>query len=139
MNATTEKLNILLVEDNEEDVELLTVALEKAGVRHALKVCADGDTALAALASWPAQEPPPHVLILDLNLPRMNGDEVLKKVRGDTRFASLPAIVMTTAITDADKLAISRVDRTSVLMKPFNFDGYKEVVDRIRRAGTETA
>ena len=96
------QLTVLLIEDNPRDVRLTQRAFVQAGLLHDLRVVRDGDEALAYLHRRgtyhdPSKSPRPHVVLLDLNLPRMSGLEVLQQVKQDPRFKHVPIIVLTTS------------------------------------------
>ncbi|GIX47688.1 MAG: hypothetical protein KatS3mg131_1899 [Candidatus Tectimicrobiota bacterium] len=96
------QLTVLLVEDNPRDVRLTQRAFTQAGLAHDLRVVRDGDEALAYLQREgpyrdPHTSPRPDLILLDLNLPRMSGHELLRYVKQDHRFKQVPVVVLTTS------------------------------------------
>ena len=124
---TVDVLTILLADDNPDDVFLLQEAFRKAGVRHRVKVVANGLEAVAYLKGDHAyadrnEYPFPDVLLLDLNMPRMNGFEVLEWVRKDHQWRCLVVHVLTASIRDADVSRAYELGANSYLVKPSRLD-----------------
>lgn len=116
-------LNILLAEDSPDDVLLLQHAFEKAGVAHRLEVVCDGMEAMEYLNGENAyadreQHPFPDVLLLDLNMPRMNGFEVLEQVRREPRYRRLLVHVLTASSREADVERAYDLGANSYVLKP---------------------
>jgi CheY-like chemotaxis protein len=126
--------NILLAEDNADDVFLLQQAFKKAGVDSRLHLAADGAEALAYLKgegrySDRAASPFPDVLLLDLNMPRMNGFEVLEWVRGHPQWGGLIVHVLTTSVREVDVQRAYDLRANSYVVKPSRVD---ELVQFVR-------
>lgn len=122
---------ILLAEDNEDDVFLLRQALRKVSEPATLHVVPDGMEALGWLKGVGKYadrkaHPPPEVLLLDLNMPRLNGFEVLKWIRSDAQWNQLMVHVMTASIRDADVKQVYDLRANSYVLKPTRQD---ELVD----------
>jgi CheY-like chemotaxis protein len=116
-------LNILLAEDNPDDVFLLQEAFRKAGVTHRLQVVSDGVEAVSYLKGEPtyadrSRSPFPDILLLDLNMPRMNGFEVLEWLRQDAQCARLVVHVLTASAREADVVRAYDLRANSYLVKP---------------------
>jgi CheY-like chemotaxis protein len=121
------RLNILLAEDNRDDVFLLEQAFKKAGVAVSLQVVSDGLEALAYLKGEGAYRdrgahPLPDVLLLDINMPRMDGFEVLEWVRQDARCARLLVHVLTSSSRAADVERAYDLRANSYVVKPTRLD-----------------
>lgn len=101
MNA---RFRIFVAEDNEADVLLVQTALEEAGLDFELQVCSEGDEVVRRLEQIGAGEaPPPDLLLLDLNLPKYSGEEILERFRQNAKCASIPAIVITSSNSPRDR------------------------------------
>ena len=116
-------LSILLAEDSPDDVLLLQHAFKKAGVAHRLEVVCDGIEAMEYLNGENAyadreQHPFPDVLLLDLNMPRMNGFEVLEQVRREPRYSRLLVYVLTSSSREADVQRAYDLGANSYVLKP---------------------
>jgi two-component system response regulator len=120
---------ILLVEDNDDDVELTTMAFGKAKITNRLVVARDGVEALEYLFGEGAHaardvRDQPVVVLLDLKLPRLGGLEVLKKIREDERTKRIPVVILTTSNEQQDMLAAGDLHANSYVRKPVDFDSF---------------
>ncbi len=121
--------SILLVEDNPDD-ELLTLnALEANHIGNKVVVARDGAEALDylfATGAYAEGEPPaiPSVVLLDLNLPKIDGLEVLRKIRSDKRVGLLPVVILTSSVEEEDRLRGYRLGANSYVRKPVDFDEF---------------
>ncbi len=121
-----EKRTILLVEDNPDDVALTLRAFQKSNIANPIVVATDGQEALdllAAAVANAAREPDaiPQVVLLDLNLPRVDGLEVLRRMRADARLRRIPVVVLTSSNEDTDKLRSYDLGANSYVRKPVDF------------------
>jgi chemotaxis family two-component system response regulator Rcp1 len=125
--------NVLLVEDNEDDVELTLEALEDSRVRMEVHVVSDGISAIAFLRREGeyAAKPRPDLILLDLNLPRMDGREVLKKIREDSNLTDIPVVVLTTSEDEGDILKAYRLHANCYISKPVDFLKFTEIIRQI--------
>jgi two-component system response regulator len=127
---------ILLVEDNPDDVELTRIAFAKARIANPLVVASDGVEALDYLfargkhASRNAADLPSLVL-LDLNLPKVNGREVLQAIRADPRTHNLPVVVLTTSAEPFDVEASYALGVNSYIRKPVDFEQFVGAVKQV--------
>jgi two-component system response regulator len=127
--AMTAGQSILLVEDNDDDAELTARAFKEAKIGHRMFRVADGVEALDYLfgrgthADRDAADLP-AVVLLDLNLPRMAGLEVLEALRADERTKYLPVVVLTSSTEDIDRLAAYRHNANSYVRKPVDYDQF---------------
>lgn len=122
---------ILLVEDNPDDVALALRAFHKSSVKTRLVVARDGVEALEYLLGDARRATVPElpaVVLLDLKLPKINGFEVLKRLRRETRTARLPVVVLTSSREDRDLDRIYRLGANSYICKPVDFDRFQTVV-----------
>ena len=127
-------VQILLVEDNPADVRLTTEAFRESNVDHRMHVACDGVEALAYLRrEGPHQSADrPDLVILDLNLPRKDGREVLAEIKSDPRLKRIPVLVLTTSQADADVRQCYDLHANCVLSKPLQFDSFLASVERLR-------
>ncbi len=119
----TEKLvNILLVEDDEVDIMNVQRAFKKNSIDNPLFIARNGYEALEMLRT--EQVPYPHIIILDINMPRMNGIEFLKELRADEQFKSASVFVMTTSNEDSDKISAYNLNVAGYILKPLSFEKF---------------
>jgi CheY-like chemotaxis protein len=115
---------ILLVEDNPDDAELVRIAMDDAGITSTLDVVQDGAQALQYVRKEGAyaSSPRPDLMLLDLNLPGVDGREVLRTVKSDPSLCSIPIVVMSTSVDENDIDASYRMHANSFVSKPPDFD-----------------
>jgi len=128
-------LNILLVDDDEVDVMTVKRAFSKANIANRLYVATDGIEALAMLRSEgvPAAR---RLMLLDLNMPRMSGIEVLREIRADPALRALTVIVLTTSNEDRDRVEAYRLNVAGYLLKPVTFHAFAEVMVTLNKYWT---
>jgi two-component system response regulator len=134
MNA--EKLDILLVEDNRDDMDLALHALKQGKLANNIVVARDGEEALDFLFCRGAFaqrsfEHPPKLVLLDLKLPKVDGMEVLKQVKSDPRTRTIPVVIMTSSKEERDLVAGYNLGANSYIQKPVDFDQFRETVKSI--------
>ena len=139
--AARRPARVLLVEDNEADVRLTREALREAGENVRLSAVADGDQALAYLRGEGgfAEAPRPDLVLLDLNLPRKNGLEVLDEMRADESLASIPVIVLTSSAASQDVEACYASGANAFVVKPQELDAFMDLIGAIRGFWLEVA
>jgi two-component system response regulator len=117
---------ILLIEDNPDDVALTMRALHRNNIRNEVLVARDGEEALERLL--PADGVPlvPALILLDVNLPKLGGLEVLRRIRDDDRTAMLPVVVLTTSNEERDIIESYRLGANSYVRKPVVFGEFVE-------------
>lgn len=127
-------VEILLVEDNPGDVRLTREALREGKIRNRLHIVSDGVEAIAFLKQQGihADAPRPDVILLDLNLPRKDGREVLAEIKDDERLRRIPVVVMTTSSAEQDILSAYNLHANCYVTKPVDFDQFIEVVRSIQ-------
>ena len=119
MGGTPPPVNILLVEDNPKDVEITRRGLEKRQVRHELTVARDGQEALDILFCRGRDGvPKPGFILLDLNLPKVDGREVLERIRADSSLANIPVVVMTVSTRGEDIARCYELGVKTFICKP---------------------
>jgi CheY-like chemotaxis protein len=126
---TERPIEILLVEDNHADVRLTQEALREGKVRNNLHVARDGDEALAMLRKPGSTRP--DLVLLDLNLPRKDGREVLAEIKADPELCSIPVVVLTTSSADADILQSYKLHANCYITKPVDLEQFVNVVKSI--------
>ena len=134
MSPTTARRPILLVEDNPMDVDLTFEAFKEHCVPNPIVVCRDGEEALRYMTdhSTAADTMFPILVLLDLRLPKVDGIEVLRQVRGDDAWKRVPVVVLTTSRETQDLDAAYRLGVNSYVVKPVDFLDFAEVVNRIK-------
>ncbi|WP_255194153.1 response regulator [Natronobeatus ordinarius] len=128
--TSSEPAQILLVEDNPGDVRLTKEAFKQGRIENDLHVVTDGHEALEFLAQREAYEdaPRPDLILLDLNLPRKNGDEVLEELKGDPELRCIPVIVLTSSKAEEDVVRSYELHANAYLTKPVDPDEFIDAV-----------
>lgn len=126
-------VEILLVEDNPQDLELALRALRKANFSNRIQVARDGAEALDFIFCEGEHqqrkiEDVPKVILLDLKLPKVDGLEVLKRIKDDPRTRSIPVVVLTSSREQRDVVESYRLGVNSYIVKPVNFEGFASAV-----------
>jgi two-component system response regulator len=130
------KKPILLVEDNPDDVKLTMRALKKNNILNEIVVAQDGVEALDYLfgtGKFDGRDTniKPQVVLLDLKMPKMDGIEVLRRIRADERTQPLPVVVLTTSSEDRDKIESYKLGANSYVRKPVDFSQFAEAVQQL--------
>lgn len=128
-------LNILLVDDDEVDVMTVKRAFQKANITNRLFVASNGVEALEMLRSG-AIPNSRRLVLLDLNMPRMNGLEFLREVRNDPALASLTVVVLTTSNEDRDRVDAFQLNVAGYLLKPVTFHTFADVMATLNKYWT---
>jgi CheY-like chemotaxis protein len=126
-------IEVLLVEDDPGDVLMTREAFEDNKVKNNLSVVSDGVDALAFLRKEGkyADAPNPDLILLDLNLPRMDGREVLAEIKADERLQHIPVVVLTTSGSHEDVVGSYRLHANAYVTKPVDFERFIDVVRQI--------
>ena len=126
-------IKVLLVEDSPGDVRLTKEALRESNSLVDLHVATDGVEAMAFLRKEGkhADAPQPDLILLDLNLPRMDGREVLALIKEDDELKTIPTIILTTSAAEADIIKSYQLQANCYLTKPVQFDAFESVVKSI--------
>jgi len=133
MNASSKAIEILLIEDNAGDARLAREALRDAKVRNHLSWMPDGVEALAFLRreGRHAAAPRPDLILLDLNLPRKDGREVLSELKADPGLKRIPVVILTTSQAEEDVLRAYHLNANCYISKPVDLDQFMKVVKTI--------
>ena len=133
MSNTLKLAEILLVEDNEGDIELTREAFEDARFRNNLQIAEDGAKALDILFKRNGFEKAqtPDIILLDLNLPRVDGREVLETIKGNDALKRIPTIVLTSSMADRDVVKSYDLHANCYIVKPVNAIKFMEVVQHV--------
>ncbi len=125
--------NVLLVEDSPGDVRLTQEAFRDANPSVQLHVVADGVEAMAFLRreGGRASSPRPDIILFDLNLPRMDGREVLAHIKGDASLKTIPTVILTTSEAETDVAKSYQLQANCYLTKPVQLDVFEHVVKSI--------
>nr|WP_028954004.1 response regulator [Synechocystis sp. PCC 7509] len=132
-------INILLVEDDEVDVMNVQRAFKKNNITNPLFLASNGLEALSILRGSNNQTPIPQVrriILLDLNMPKMNGIEFLRELRADVQLQSIPVIVLTTSNEDRDKVEAYKLNVAGYILKPVTFSNFVETVATMNKYWT---
>lgn len=129
------RARIIIVEDNLSDVVLVEEALHAHGIDFDMTHLSDGAEALSALKSYDPSRLKIDLILLDLNIPKVAGIEVLKAVRGNVVFKDVPVIILTSSPAPEEQLAARALGITNYVRKPF---GLKEFIDEVGMAIRES-
>ena len=135
MNSSRE-LDLLLVEDNPQDLELALRAFKKAGLANRVNVAHDGAEALDYIfceGAYASRHPAdgPSVILLDLKLPKVDGLEVLRRIRSDERTRLIPVVVLTSSKEQRDIVESYHLGVNSYIVKPVNFEQFMGAVQHL--------
>ena len=122
---------IMLVEDNPLDVDLTLRAFQRRKLANPVVVARDGEEALAWVVRWDAGEMKPVVILLDLNIPRIDGLTVLRTMKTHQTLRRIPIVVLTTSSEDRDMHAAYDLGVNSYIVKPVDFDSFMDVAQQI--------
>jgi CheY-like chemotaxis protein len=127
------RIEVLLVEDNKGDIGLIEEVFEEAKIRNKLHVAEDGEEAMLYLRGEGKflASPRPDIILLDLNLPKKDGREVLREIKEDEKLHNIPVIVLTTSSDENDILGAYDLHANAYITKPFDFDQFIKVVGSI--------
>jgi CheY-like chemotaxis protein len=133
MKFLDKPVEILLVEDNEGDVGLIEEVFEEAKIRNNLHVAEDGEEAMLYLHGEGkfSGSPRPDIILLDLNLPKKDGREVLREIKEDNNLKNIPVVVLTTSRAERDILRSYDLHANAYVTKPLDFDQLIKVVKSI--------
>ncbi|MDG4801236.1 response regulator [Micromonospora sp. WMMD980] len=126
-------VRILVVDDDPGDVLMIEEALEESDVEKVIEVVADGEEAMEFLRreGRHADAQRPDVILLDLNMPRMDGRQVLGEVKRDENLRTIPIVVLTTSNADTDVVSSYTLQANAYVTKPIDLDDFNDVVRRI--------
>lgn len=129
-------LDIILVEDNPADVELTMDALLENNLANRVKILRDGEEAVNYIfETGPYKDcgicSNPKLILLDLNLPKIDGLEILKRIRADVRTQTIPVVILTSSLDDRDRIESYKLGVNSYIVKPVGFDNFAHAVAQI--------
>ncbi|NOU90795.1 response regulator [Paenibacillus sp. LMG 31460] len=132
-NKLSQNVEILLVEDNPGDIRLIVEVLKEGKIHNNLSVVEDGEEALAYLKREGSYQDAivPDIILLDLNLPKINGTEVLAEIKNDPLLKYIPVIILTTSEAEQDILRAYDLHANCYITKPVNLEQFLTVVRSI--------
>ena len=133
MKILGKPVEILLVEDNKGDVGLVEEVFEEAKIKNIIHVAEDGEEAMLYLHGEGkfSGSPRPDIILLDLNLPKKDGREVISEIKEDSNLKNIPIIVLTTSTAEKDILRAYELHANAYVTKPLDFDQFMNVVGSI--------
>lgn len=133
MKESAEPINILIVEDNPGDARLAVEALTEGKITNNISIVQDGVEAISFLRREKgySDTPRPDLILLDLNLPKMNGKDVLAIIKNDSKLKRIPVIILTTSDADQDISATYKLQANCYITKPVGFDQFIKVVQSV--------
>jgi CheY-like chemotaxis protein len=123
---------ILLIEDNPMDVDLTLHAFRRHHLANPITVARDGEEALAWIPRWEAGEPRPVVILLDVNMPKIGGLEVLRQLKSHPVYRTIPVVMLTTSAVGQDVDAAYRHGANSYIVKPVDFDKFVAIAEQMQ-------
>ncbi|MDA8132368.1 MAG: response regulator [Elusimicrobia bacterium] len=143
MDVPPRTLNILLVDDSEDDVLLAKAVFSRLAFPHNLATLSNAAAALDYLrcaGSYSGRKPvPPDLLLLDINMPGMDGFSLLREIKADQRLRKIPVIMLTTSSSATDIRRSYEHGAASFLTKPANFEGFREMMRRVGKYWTSVS
>jgi CheY-like chemotaxis protein len=131
MNTTASLPPILLVEDNPMDLDLTLRAFNKKKFANPIQIARDGAEALDFIPLWDAGQALPAVILLDINMPKINGLEVLRQYKAHPVYRRIPVVMLTSSCQDRDLNAAYDLGANSYIEKPVSFTRFIEVAEHI--------
>jgi len=131
-----QQTDILLVEDSADDIELTVHVLRREGIAERIEVVRDGEQALDFLFCQGAYtyrngKEPPRMVLLDLKLPKINGLEVLREIKGDPATKSIPVVVLTASREERDFVSSYGLGVNSYIQKPVDFEQFRQTIKQL--------
>jgi CheY-like chemotaxis protein len=131
MSGAVKPLTVLVVDDDPGDVLMIREALEASPRRHRIEVAQDGEQAMGVLRHGVEQGSLPDVILLDLNMPRLSGMQLLKMIKGDERWRRIPVVVLTTSRAPKDIRASYDLHANAYVTKPLSLQDFTDIVRQI--------
>ncbi|MBF0096810.1 MAG: response regulator [Magnetococcales bacterium] len=135
MTESIQPIDILLVEDNPGDIALTQEALQESKIYNRLHVVCDGEQAMAFLRGQNGFQnaPRPDLILLDLNLPRRNGREILQEIKQDRSLKAIPVVVLTTSNAEKDIVSSYELHANCYVSKPVDLDKFFQAIRSIEQ------
>lgn len=130
-NVASDPIKILLVEDNPGDVRLIQEVFKDANICNAMEIAYDGETAMELLNSNDGNLFCPDLILLDLNLPKKDGREVLKEIKNNESLKCIPVVILTTSNAEDDLKETYKMNANCYITKPVDLDQFINVVKSI--------
>ena len=130
-NNTDSRRPILLVEDNPVDIDLTKRAFQKRNFINPVNIARDGEEALEFMQRWEKGDPLPLIILLDLKLPKVDGLEVLRQIKNNEEFKTIPVVVLTSSSEDRDIKTAYQYGANSYIVKPVDFEKFMAVASEI--------
>ncbi|MFB8787406.1 MAG: response regulator [Potamolinea sp.] len=126
----SKSVEVLLVEDDPGDIELMEIAFQRSQLLIPLKVVNDGEEAIAYLRKQGeyANAVEPDLILLDLNLPRLNGQEVLQAIKSDEQLKHIPVVILTTSKAQEEVMKSYNLGASAYMTKPVDMEGFSTIV-----------
>jgi CheY-like chemotaxis protein len=121
-------INILLVEDNEGDILLATEAAEESGIVDNIRIIKDGKAAIRFFETLTKKEKLPELVLLDINLPKVNGQQVLTYIKNSERFKNIPVVMLTTSSSEEDIAQSCKNNASCYITKPIGATDFKKAI-----------
>jgi CheY-like chemotaxis protein len=138
MMLSNNLVEILLAEDNPADADLFLEAAEDIGLNARVNVASDGDEFFTMLRGYD-EGAAPHLILLDLNLPRMNGLEILSRLKSDPRWKTIPVLILSTSAARRDIDAAYERNANAYLVKPMDYESYRHLLSCLSQFWFDTA
>lgn len=129
-----QSINLMLVDDDEVDIQDIQRTFQKNNINNPLHIATNGLDALNMLLGKAGEQklhPTPKIIILDINMPKMNGIEFMKTIRSNNKLKSLLIFILTTSNNEQDKIDAYNLNVAGYIIKPFQFSDFKEVVSAL--------
>lgn len=124
-------VKILLIEDNPGDIRLIKEILKETNTNNNIQVAMDGEAALKLLFGYDISNLP-DLILLDLNLPKIDGRKILEEIKGDENLKSIPVVILTTSTAEEDIIETYKNHANSYITKPVDLDHFIQVVESIK-------
>jgi len=124
-------INILLIEDNEGDILLTTEAFEDSKIAHHITAIRDGEQAISYFEDLTDKQEMPHLVLLDINLPKVNGHEVLTYIKSNEKYKSIPVIMLTTSSAEKDILQSYKNHANCYITKSIDVADFMKTIAKI--------
>jgi two-component system, chemotaxis family, response regulator Rcp1 len=121
-------MKLFLVDDSQDELELLRLVIKRAGLEAELTQAANGESAFRMLKEDGFR---PDLMMVDLNMPRVDGFELMKKIRGDEELTYIPILMFSGSATEGDVMKAYRLHVNGFISKPLDLDRYREVMQHI--------